>query len=355
MASIPDVDKAIQKGISDKVLPGAVLHIGNTEKVIERVAYGKRDLSTLNDLSTIYDLASLTKVIATATSIMILEEQGKLNVSDRLSLYYPEYAKGQKKDLLIEDLLRHRSGLASGIRLLQNETYDSYIGRIVSSPLSYTPRLKTVYSDPGFILLGDIVQKVSGESLQDFVRDNIFHPLKMFKTGYFVEEANKVSCAPTLIDRLCVPHDPVAYAMYPLNLGHAGLFSTGDDVARFAMMYLNKGELEGTRILSQKSVERMTVLSSGEIRGLGWDLLSPYATAPRGELFAKGISYGHTGYTGTSIWIDPKSGSFYVFLANRVLLGDQQTSAPFKDLRHAVSTGVAKLFYSSFSSEETAQ
>lgn len=344
-ASFPEVDKVIGEAIKSKTLPGAVTDIGSKEKVLARGVYGRIDLTTQNSLYTIYDVASLTKVVGTATSIMILEEQGKLSVTDKLTNYFPEFNTPEKADLTIEDLMRHRSGFKPGTHSISGESYTDLISRIAGTKLQYKPRAGVVYSDLNFILLGDIVQKVSGLSLHEFTHTHIFAPLKMENTGYFVSEEKKSSCAPTLVNRFCVPHDPTAFNYYPNNLGHAGLFSTAEDIGKFARMYLNNGSLDGVRILKEETVKKMTVLPKDELRGLGWDLLSPYAAPPRGEIYAKGISYGHTGYTGTSLWIDPKSGSYYVLLSNRVYLGEEATQKPFTALRRAVATAVARFFY----------
>jgi CubicO group peptidase (beta-lactamase class C family) len=344
-ADFPEVDKVIGQAIASKTLPGAVTNIGTNEKTLSLGVYGKRDLTTINSSNTIYDLASLTKVVGTATSIMILEEQGKLKTTDKLILYFPEFETEEKNDLTIEDLMRHRSGFKPGTNSIKGESYPDFISRVASSKLQYKPRTDVVYSDLNFILLGDIVQKVSGVSLHEFTQNYIFGPLKMQKTGYFVSEADQELCAPTLVNRKCVPHDPTAFNYYPHNLGHAGLFSTGEDVGRFARMYLNNGELDGVRILKEETVRKMITLPEKTLRGLGWDLLSPYADPPRGEIYAKGISYGHTGYTGTSLWIDPKSNSYYVLLSNRVYLGEEATQKPFTALRRAVATAVARFFY----------
>lgn len=340
--SFLEVDKIVNASIRARTLPGAVLIVGNKRDHLHQKVFGKKDHIQENSSGTLYDLASLTKVLATATSIMILEEKGMLSTTNKLSSFYPHY----KHDITIEDLLRHTGGLPSGIKGIENETYDDFIERTLSLPLQCKPGTATIYSDVGFIILGDIVQKVSEMSLHDFTRTHIFKPLKMNETTFHVNEEDKYRCAPTASMRpLCIPHDPKAYVMYPKNLGHAGLFSTANDVSRFARMYLNKGVLDDVRILKAETVEKMTVLNGNELRGLGWDLLSPFATAPRGETFPKGISYGHTGYTGTTMWIDPKSESYYVFLSNRVFLGEERTSKPFTQLRKAMSTAIGEVFY----------
>lgn len=167
----------------------------------------------------------------------------------------------------------------------------------------------------------------------------------MNDTGYFVSETN----------RRCLPHDPKAFDLYPNSLGHAGLFSTARDLSIFAKMYLGNGTLMGTRILSSESIVKMISLEGTQIRGLGWDLLSPFASAPRGEVFPEGFSYGHTGHTGTTLWIDPQSKSYYVFLSNRVYLGASETVKPFTALRRELSTVIGKIIYGISSTGEIPQ
>jgi CubicO group peptidase (beta-lactamase class C family) len=351
--TLPVVDEILEKALDAKTLPGGVLFVGQKDTVIEKSAVGTTDGTTKVTFNTIYDLASLTKVVATATSIMILEEQGKLKVTDKLSQYYYPFRTPSKKNITIEDLMRHRSGLPASVKILPTDTYEDFIARSLALALQYKPGTDVVYSDVGFIILGDLVQKISGTSLHQFTHDHIYKPLGMNHTGYFVEE--KEECAPTTKKAKCVPHDPKAFVMYPHNLGHAGVFSTIDDLSRFAKMYLQEGILDGVRILETATVKRMTEITDPELRGLGWDLLSPYASAPRGEVFEKGTSYGHTGYTGTTIWIDPKTKSFYVFLSNRVYLGEDNTAKPFTALRRELSTEIGRFIYSTSSTPETLQ
>lgn len=346
-AAFPEVDQIIGQAIQRKTLPGAVTNIGKKDGVLSRAFYGKRDLITKNNLDTIYDLASLTKVVATATSIMILEEQGKLSIKDKVSNYFPEFNSVTKKDITIEDLLLHHSGLAASTHLVPGENYKSFISRVAGSGLAYKTKTKTVYSDLGFLLLGEIVELASGLTLDQFTQTYIFKPLKMDRTGYFVAPELTSLCAPTIARRACIPHDPKSFKFYPENTGHAGVFSTGEDLSRFARMYLNLGTLDGVQVMKKETVQKMTRLTSDQ-RALGWDMLSPYSNPPRGEVFPKGISFGHTGYTGTTMWIDPKSGSYYVFLSNRVLLGEEATAAPFTALRRSVGTAIGKAIYQSF-------
>lgn len=346
--AFPEVDQIIGLAIQKKTLPGAVTVIGNKDAVISRAAFGKRDLILKNNSDTIYDLASLTKVVATATSIMILEEQGKLSIKDKVSDFFPEFKTAAKKMITIEDLLLHHSGLPASTNLVEGENYKSFISRVAGAALAYKTGRKTVYSDLGFLLLGEIVELSSGLTLDQFAQTYIFKPLKMERTGFHVAPELMALCAPTITKRSCLPHDPKSFKYFPENTGHAGVFSTGEDLSRFARMYLNLGSLDGVQIMKKETVIKMTSLTSAE-RALGWDMLSPYSNPPRGEVFPKAISYGHTGYTGTTMWIDPKSGSYYIFLSNRVLLGEEATAAPFTQLRRDLSTAIGKAIYKSSS------
>lgn len=338
--------KIINSAIENKTLPGAVLIIGNKTDILFHEAFGTSDLISPNTTRTIYDLASLTKIVATTTSIMILEEQGKLSLSDKVSSLYPEFSGNGKSNITIEQLLRHESGLAAWLKPNASESLESFMQRFLSIPLAYTPGSKFLYSDLGFILLGQIVEKVSGLSILEFAKKNIFGPLEMESTFYQIPFELNDLCAPTIKNRVkCLPHDPISYTLLPRELGHAGLFSTAENLSHLIQTYLNLGIYKNTRLLKEETVKKMIQLPPNKIHGLGFDMLSQYTTAPRGSIFPKGTSYGHTGYTGTSFWIDPVSGSFLIFLTNRVLSGDEQTAKNFFVLRSDVSTEIGKQFY----------
>ncbi len=291
---------------------------------------------------TIFDLASLTKIVATATSVMILVERGQVRLSDPLSRYIPDF-KGEGRDrVTIEHLLTHRSGLAPDFDLAEKwQGYDEAIRRLSSERLRSAPGARFVYSDLNFIALGEVVRKASGLMLDEFARKNIYEPLGMRDTGFkpnpnlrpriaptekrsgqenYLGSSNK-SLAPAEADRWLrgEVHDPTSYRMGGVA-GHAGLFSTADDLAIYCQMILNGGEYNGVRILSPLGIATMTrpraVAEDGSARGLGWDIASSFSSN-RGDLYPPG-SFGHTGFTGTSIWIDPATQSFVVFLSNRV-------------------------------------
>jgi CubicO group peptidase (beta-lactamase class C family) len=293
----------------------------------------------------IYDLASLTKVIATTTAVMILHERGELNLGDKLSKFFSGLNTPEKKTITIEDLLRHQAGLKSGLPFLKDEKYQAYIKRILNEPLRYSPRSGMVYSDLGFILLGIIVEKVSGQSLEEFCQKEIFLPLQMNDTSFNPFKKSLRNCAPTLKSRVCLAHDPTASNFYRHSLGHAGLFSTTSDLATFAKMLLNGGVFGSSKVLSRESIELMITLPQGKQRGLGWDISSDSATNPRGDYFPEGLSFGHIGFTGTTLWIDPISKNFYIFLSNRTYLGDAQTRAKFREFRKTLSNEIGKVLF----------
>ena len=327
----------MDKAFESKLFSGASLYIGQASLPLLEYSVG------ISDPDKIFDIASLSKVVSTTLSILILEERGLISLDDKVSTYFPQFNSSDKKSVTLEDLMRHRAGLPSGTTPKIGEAYEVYLKRITSQALTYKPRSKTVYSDLSFILLGRIVELASGEKLSQFAQTNIFSPLKMTSTNYVVPIDNQILCAPTSILEPCFVHDPTANRLLPESVGNAGVFSTITDLSRLGHMLINKGELDGVRILSEKTVEKMSTPVGP--RGLGWDLTSEYATAPRGTVFPAGISYGHTGYTGTTMWIDPKTKSFYVFLSNRVFMGDERTKKPFTAFRKALSTSIGKSLY----------
>ncbi len=341
---LAQMDEIINEAIANHQLPGAVVLVARKGRVAWRKAYGQRALEPEREPmtpTTVFDLASLTKVVATATSIMLLVERGQVRLSDPLSQYIPEI-KGEGRDrITLELLLTHRAGYAQDFDLKERWTgYDEAIKRLIKEPLRNPPGARFVYSDINYIALGEVVHRVSGLPLNEFARRNIFVPLGMNETGFRPAVALKTRIAPTERRRGQLSylgdtganagpqgdqwlrgevHDPTAFRMDGVA-GHAGLFSTADDLAIFAQMILNGGQYKGVRILSPMTVTEMTrprlVNDQGWTRGLGWDINTSFSTN-RGDLFPLG-SFGHTGFTGTSIWIDPASETFMIFLSNRV-------------------------------------
>jgi CubicO group peptidase (beta-lactamase class C family) len=277
---------------------------------------------------------------------MLLEESGKISLQDKIVDFFPEFNEPEKKNITIEQVMRHEAGFLAEQSPLASENFENYFQRFLHTPLSYTPGSKFLYSDLGFILLARIVQKVSKQTIPEFANQNIFTPLNMGSTFYHVPTELHSLCALTSKGHTkCLPHDPLAYRFSPIKLGHAGVFSTAENLSHLTQMYLNLGLYKNIRFLKEETVRKMITHSPNQIRGLGFDLLSPYAESPRGKIYPKGISYGHTGYTGTTIWIDPASDSFLIFLSNRVLLRDELTSKKFIKLRSDISTAIGKQFY----------
>ncbi|MFZ0307946.1 MAG: serine hydrolase [Candidatus Sulfotelmatobacter sp.] len=322
------VDTVIQNAISDGSIPGAVLVVGHDGQVIYRKAYGSRSLEPRREpmtLDTIFDLASLTKVIVTTTAVMQLVEQGKVRLNDPVAKYLPEFAQNGKADITVRQLLTHYSGLEPDLDLKTawegKET--AYRMAFAETPQD-APGSKFAYSDINFIVLGALVERVSGETLDEYAARHIFVPLKMMHTRFVPPLALRAGwigkIAPTQYDEnehmlRGVVHDPTARRMGGVA-GQAGLFSTGDDLAKFAQALLNGGG----GILSALSVQKMTrpeqPPSAPVLRGFGWDIDSPFSSN-RGDLLPVG-GFGHTGFTGTSMWIDPTTQTYIILLTNAV-------------------------------------
>ncbi|MGD0570830.1 MAG: serine hydrolase [Candidatus Sulfotelmatobacter sp.] len=341
--ALSTVDAVIQKAISDGSIPGAVLVVGHDGRVIYRKAYGERALEPRREamtLDTIFDMASLTKVIVTTTAVMQLVERGEVRLNDPVAKYLPEFAQNGKDDITVRQLLTHYSGLEPDLDLKTawEGKQTAYAMAFAETP-QQPPGSGFVYSDINFITLGALVERVSGETLDEYARRHIFVPLKMTRTRYLPPAAWSGKIAPTQYDEnehmlRGVVHDPTARRMGGAA-GHAGLFSTADDLAKFCQALLNGGD----GILSPLSVEKMTrpeqPPSAPVLRGFGWDIDSPFSSN-RGDLLPVG-SYGHTGFTGTSIWIDPTTKSYIILLTNAVHPRGGSAVA----LRSKVATAVA--------------
>ncbi len=318
------VDSILQQAIADKNIPGAVLIVGHDGKVIYRKAYGERALEPKIEpmtLDTVFDLASLTKVIATTTAVMQLMEQGKVRMNDPVAKYLPEFAQNGKEDITVRQLLTHYSGLAPDLDLSTPwEGKNTAYQLAFAEPPETTPGSGFVYSDINFIMLGAIVEKVSGETLDAYTTQHVFAPLKMTHTRFMPPAAWKAKIAPTQYDDnehmlRGVVHDPTARRMGGVA-GHAGLFSTADDLAKFAQTLLSGGDGILSALTVAKMTQPETPPAAPVLRGFGWDIDSPFSSN-RGDLLPVG-SYGHTGFTGTSIWIDPTTQTYIILLTNAV-------------------------------------
>ncbi len=340
------LDAAIKTAIAEDQIPGAVLLVGQHDKILHYKAYGNRALVPKPEamtLDTIFDAASLTKVVATTASIMKLMEEGKVRLNDPVTAYIKEF-QGGKSPITVRHLLSHFSGLRPDLDLKPAWSgYETGIQKAVVDKPVAEPGVRFIYSDINFILLGEIVRRVSGKPLPEYAREKIFRPLKMNETMFGPPASLRPRIAPTervngVILRGVV-HDETTRFMGGVA-GHAGLFTTAKDLSRFARMMLRQGELDGVRVLSPFSVRKCTEPQSPPwqpiLRGLGWDIDSPYS-GNRGDLYPIG-SFGHTGFTGTSMWIDPVTHSYVILLANSVHPRRRPAITP---LRGKVATIVA--------------
>jgi uncharacterized protein YbbC (DUF1343 family)/CubicO group peptidase (beta-lactamase class C family) len=354
---LAQIDGIVRASIEQKKCPGAVVLVARSGQIVWWRPYGKRCIVANGDGSdskpsiaaepmsreTVFDMASLTKVMATATSIMILVDRGQISLSDPVTRFVPEFGQNGKESVTVEQLLRHRGGLVADNALDDyREGPSESFERIWRLKPVYDPGSKFLYTDVGYIILGEIVRRVSGQTLDEFARVNIFEPLGMQDTTFHTDAFLRVRTAPTEIREghwmRGEVHDPRAYLLGGVA-GHAGLFSTARDVAIFANMFLCRGESCGRRILSTAAVAAMT--SPGDTparqqRGLGWDVDTPYSSI-RGDLFPVG-GFGHTGFTGTSLWIDPASQTSIVILTNRV---HPDGKGDVRELRKRIADAVA--------------
>jgi uncharacterized protein YbbC (DUF1343 family)/CubicO group peptidase (beta-lactamase class C family) len=340
------IDAAVESALKRGDCPGAVVVVVHGDAVVYRKAFGFSALKPEKvplAVDAVFDLASLTKPVATATSIWLLIEQGKLRPADKVAKFWPEFAANKKDGVTVEHLLLHTSGLTADNAVADyKDGRAKALERIAGLPLEAEPGTRFRYSDVGFIVLGELVERIGGAPVDAFARKHVFAPLKMDSTGYRPEGKLKERCAPTaqrdgqwLVGEV---HDPRA-ALLGGVAGHAGLFGSGDDLARFARMLLRGGELDGARVLAPLTVRRLTEPRPvpGGLRSLGWDVDTAFSSQ-RGELFPRGEGYGHTGFTGTSIWIDPPSKSAVIILTNRVHISEK---VMVTQLRREVATLVA--------------
>jgi len=337
------VDSIVQEAIRDQQVPGAVVLVGHDGQVIYRKAFGERSLEPRREpmtVDTIFDLASLTKVVATTSAVMQLVQEGQVRVNEPVVKYIPEFAENGKEEITVRELLTHYSGLPEDLDLAQPwQGRETGLRMAYAEKPIYAPGSRFLYSDINFIVLGALVERVSGTPLDQYCLKNIFVPLQMTHTRFLPPAAWSPRIAPTQYDERDkmlrgVVHDPTARRMGGVA-GHAGLFSTADDLAKFAQSLLN-----GSGVLSAPMIEKMTTPqqppTSQVLHGFGWDIDSPFSSN-RGDLLPVG-SFGHTGFTGTSLWIDPTTQTFIIVLSNAVHPRGKGSAVA---LRSKIATAVA--------------
>lgn len=353
----------VEQAIADKQLPGAVVLVGRGEQILYHQAFGFKTYSPAAAVTTdtVFDLASLTKPLVTTTLIMQLLEQGELRLTDPVGKYLKQLQDTEVKNITLLQLLTHSSGLADGFD--RREFWQGKAGleqQLAKLKLNTKPDQQFIYSDIGFILLGLVVEQITGQPLHLLAEQRIFQPLQMKDCRYLpLDQPSQQSAylqriAPTehlrgdadyqkLLPNYAQPylqavvHDPTALRLNGVA-GHAGVFGTAKDIALFAQMLLNGGELKGQRLLSPLAVQRLLtpVVIGNQSRALGWDMQTAYS-APKGDLWPAG-SFGHTGFTGTSLWIDPASRTYVILLSNRV---HPNRNSSITDLRAKLANIVA--------------
>jgi len=342
------LDPLMEKAVADQNIPGGVLLVGHNGAVVYRKAFGSRSLEPAREpmmADTIFDLASLTKCVATTTAVMQLFEDGRVRLNDPVAAYLPEFAQNGKQEITVRELLTHYSGLAPDLDLSTPwNGRDAAFRMAMEEKPQHPPGSRFEYSDINFEVLGYLVEHVTGEPLNEYVQRHVFGPLAMRHTRYLPPADWRDRIAPTQYDEngamlRGLVHDPTARRMGGVA-GHAGLFSTADDLARFAQALLS-GRKALHPVLHQATVEKMTTpqqpANAASLRGLGWDIDSPFASN-RGELLPVG-SFGHTGFTGTSLWIDPVTDTYIILLTNAV---HPRGGKSVVSLRARVATAVAQ-------------
>ncbi len=320
------LDSVVLAAIGDRAASGVSVAVGRWGRLVHMRGYGRVDWAPgsapVTD-STLFDMASVTKVVATTAAAMALEEEGRLSLDRAVAGYVPEIRDSAKAGITVEMILTHRGGFEAFAPLYR--TYrgrDQYLAQIDARPLVYAPGARMVYSDWDLVLAQAVVEAASGLPLERLAAERVFEPLGMRDTRFRPLEAfPRARIAATEVDSARggliwgEVHDPNAWALGGVA-GHAGLFSSARDMAVFSQMLLNGGEYAGTRVLRPQTVARWTApRGPGSSRALGWD--TPSGRSSAGRHFGP-RSYGHTGYTGTSVWIDPERGLFLVLLTNRV-------------------------------------
>jgi CubicO group peptidase (beta-lactamase class C family) len=362
------LDSIVAVGIAEGAAPGVALAVGRWGRLVHLKGYGRIDVApdapAVTD-STMFDMASLTKVVATTTAAMILEDDGRLNLDAPIHTYLPELTDSAKARITVRMILTHTAGFEAFAPLWrEHRGRADYLAQINARPLVYVPGDSTVYSDWDFVLMGLIIEHITGMPLDQFVSTRVWQPLNMHDTGFnplssVAIPANSDCTAAfradnPLLARIAMTEIDTAYRHTHIHgiahdenacalggvAGHAGLFSSARDVAVFCQMLLNGGQYGGVRLIQPTTVARWTARQSNKSsRALGWDTPSDQSSAGR---YFSPRSFGHTGFTGTSIWVDPERGIFAVLLTNRVdpTRANMRVEALRRDIADAVQSAI---------------
>lgn len=336
-------EDAVRDEVSRGTFPGAALAVGRWGNVVVETGIGRTGASgaPVDPDRTVYDLASLTKVVATTPAVMLLVEDGRMGLDDPVQAYLPEFTGAGKERVTIRHLLTHTAGLAEGLTIPAGLSPEEGLRRVLAAPLVSAPGMRPVYSDLSALILWAAAERAAGEPLYRLLDERIYGPLGMTSTTFVVGEGC-LRCAGTsraLGDAYRGRvHDPIARRLGGIA-GNAGLFSTVHDVARFAAMLANGGELDGVRVFRASTVRQFAMRQPGSgTRALGWDTPNGRVDAGAAGGRISPRAFGHTGFTGTSIWVDPDRGTWVVLLANRTY--DDRGSAPMQALRRALNDRV---------------
>jgi CubicO group peptidase (beta-lactamase class C family) len=351
------LDVFMKFAVADKNISGAVVLVGHNNDIVFEKAYGRKGFDSEAGpmtIDTLFDISSLTKVIATVPSLMILMDRGRLRLEEPLSECLPADGKKAHAKITLRQLLTHYSGLpanlssrARGVTQRRKPSPGMLLSRIYSVSVEAPPGREFIYSDLGYILLGKVIEHASGQRLDAFVSQQILSPLMMRDSMYRPGKSIQRRIAPSEKEKggailRGYVQDPTAGLLDGIA-GNSGLFSTAHDLGRFARMILNGGELDGRRILKKETVHLMTSQQSpsgaADVRGLGWDIQSRYSSLK--SIYFSNESFGHTGYTGSSVWIDPVSKTYVIVLTNRENLSDNKA---ILELRTTVSNMVGVIY-----------
>ncbi|MBK8944888.1 MAG: serine hydrolase [Ignavibacteriae bacterium] len=341
------IDMIMESAVIDSVFPGAALLFGIDQDILYSKAFGHFTYdknSSKVQPNSIFDLASVSKVVGTTSAAMILVQEGKLNLDEKVVKYIPQFNNNGKDQITIRNLLLHNSGLSAFKKYYDiYSTSDEVINDIMNLSLENPPGEKYVYSDLGMIIMQKVIEKISKKTLDVFLNENLFTKLEMNQTMYNPSNEIKNNCVPTELDdfyrmRLLQGevHDERAFMLNGVA-GHAGLFSTTEDLSKFTMMYLNHGIYNNEEILDSRLIKDWTTKQSEQSdRGLGWDTKSPEKSSSGNYFSMK--SFGHTGYTGTSIWVDKETKLFVILLSNRV--HPKRTNTKISDFRPIIHDAI---------------